>query len=84
MLKLIDNEGGSKANPDVVRIIEDMLIAAKEGRVQGIAGIAISNAGNAQVYLNPGDPALCLSILGGLEMVKMSVVENYLEIPVAE
>ena len=84
MLNLVDRDGGSPPNPHVVKIIEDMLAAAKAGRVQGIAGVALKNCGNAQVYLHPGNDDLALSILGGLEMTKIALVENFLEVPLSD
>lgn len=81
-LRVID---GVDANPNIVKLCEDMLAAAKAGKIQGLAGMAVSTSGNCQVYLHPGaEDGYALSLLGGLDMVKMALIENYLQVPIAE
>ena len=79
-MKVISNINQTKANPDVVSMLESLLEKAKAGELQMIAGTGLVEKDRSRVYINfytkPNGP---FEVLGALEDLKLNFWKDCLE-----
>lgn len=75
------NEQPEPPNEYLVQMMADAHKAAESGDMVGVAGISVTREGNIKIFLNPGEDEHVVTLLGGLEMLKATLIENYCYIP---